>query len=58
MGPAHGSICFQVGIVRDVRENRKQSDLTPEEVEASIYYLTNIHRVQEAEARAKEQASA
>lgn len=57
-GPGHGSICFEVGIVRDVRKNRKQSELTPEEIEAAIYYLTNIQRVQDAERKTASQAAA
>lgn len=57
-GPGHGSIVFRVGIIEDVRENRAQADLTAEEVEAAIYYLTNIKRVQDAEAAAAKQAAA
>lgn len=58
MGPGHGSICFEVGIVESVRDKRKQSDLTADEIEAAIYYLTNIPRVQEAERKAASQAAA
>ena len=58
MGPGHGSICFEVGIVESVRKSRKQADLTAAEVEAAIYYLTNIQRVQEAERKAAQQATA
>ncbi|MGJ7039178.1 hypothetical protein J2Y63_002433 [Shinella sp. BE166] len=57
-GPGHGSIVFRVGIVEDVRKNRSQADLTAEEIEAAIYYLTNIKRVQDAEADAAKQAAA
>jgi hypothetical protein len=57
-GPGHGSIVFRVGIVDGVRKDRTQADLTAEEVEAAIYYLTNIKRVQDAEAAAAEQAAA
>jgi hypothetical protein len=31
-----------VGIVTD----KKQSDLTPEEIEAVVYYLTNLENIQ------------
>ena len=48
LGPRHGSIIFQVGLVEGVRNNRTHSDLTPEEIEAAIYYLTNLERVQAA----------
>ena len=58
MGPGHGSICFEVGILESVRKGRAQKTLTPEEVEAVIYYLTNIQRVQDAERRASQQAAA
>lgn len=57
-GPGHGSICFRVGIIEDVRKARTQADLTAEEIEAAIYYLTNIKRVQDAEAAAAKQAAA
>jgi hypothetical protein len=58
LGPAHGSTCFAVGLVEDVRKSRKQADLTAHEIEAAIYYLTNIQRVQEAERKAAQQAAA
>lgn len=58
MGPGHGSTIFRVGIVEDVRKTRKQSDLTPDEVEAAIYYLVNLERVQAAEQTSREQAAA
>jgi hypothetical protein len=57
-GPRHGGICFAVGVIADVRKSRPQATLTPEEVEAAIYYLTNIQRVQEAERKASQQAAA
>lgn len=41
-GPRHGSTNFKVAI----RTSKKQSDLTSEEVEAVIYYLTNIKNIQ------------
>ncbi len=50
-GPKHGSIVFSVGFTDEVRKRDPQV-LTPEEVEAAIYYLTNIQRVQSAAARA------
>lgn len=56
--PRHGSICFAVGLTDEVRDTRQQGDLTAAEVEAAIYYLTNIQRVQEAERKAREQAAA
>ena len=57
-GPGHGSIVFRVGVIDNVRKTRTQADLTAEEIEAAIYYLTNIKRVQDAEAVAAKQAAA
>jgi hypothetical protein len=53
MGPSHGSLIFQVGINSDVRESRKQADLTPEEIEACIYFLGSLARIQAAESAAR-----
>lgn len=58
MGPGHGSIIFEVGLVDAVRKNRTYSDLTPDEIEAAIYFLTNLERVQAAEQKAREFATA
>lgn len=44
-GPRHGSTIFSVRLTADAR-NRKQSDLTAEEVEAVLHYLTNIEKIQ------------
>lgn len=46
-GPAHGSIIFQVGLI----DRNKQ--ITDEEREACLYYLTNISEIQEAAELAK-----
>lgn len=58
MGPGHGSLIFQIGLRDNVRNTRKHSDLAPEEIEAAIYFLTNIERIQAAEADAKAAAVA
>ena len=50
-GPKHGGIIFAVEVTRTARE-RGQADLTPDEIEAAIYYLTNLERAQAAEQRA------
>lgn len=50
-GPRHGSTVFSVGFTDAVRKRDPQA-LTPEEVEAAIYYLTNIERIQRAAAKA------
>lgn len=57
-GPSHGSIIFQIGVLDGVRKARKQEDLTPEEIEAVVYYLTVLERVQAIEAQAKKEAEA
>lgn len=55
-GPRHGFIIFQVGLVDEVRKNRAHTDLTPDEIEAAVYYLTNLERVQAVEADSKSAA--
>lgn len=57
-GPGHGSTIFAVGLVEAVRNDRKPTDLTPEEIDAAIYYLINLERVQASEQKAREQAAA
>ena len=52
-GPSHGSIIFSVEVLPGVRNSRKQSELSTDEVEACLYYLTNIERIQSARATAK-----
>ncbi len=44
-GPRHGRIVFSVGLTDEARK-RKQCELTKEEVEAVIYYLMNLERIQ------------
>jgi hypothetical protein len=46
-GPKHGSTCFSVGLKRAVRD-RKPQHLMPDEVDACLYYLMNIERIQAA----------
>ena len=57
-GPRHGSTIFKVGIVEQVRKNRKQSELTTDEIEAAIYYLTNLESIQESEKSARQESVA
>lgn len=54
-GPRHGSICFTIRITEQARK-RGQDDLTADEVEAAIYYLLNLERIQEAARKAKQAA--
>lgn len=48
-GPKHGSTIFSVGVRSDIRRDRAPFDLTDAELDAVIYYLTNIERIQAAE---------
>lgn len=50
-GPRHGSIIFRIGIT-DAARKRQQADLTAAEVEAAIYYLINLERIQTTEQKA------
>lgn len=52
MGPRHGSVVFRVETTAAARK-RSQADLTPDEVEAAIYYLTRIEDIQKAKASVK-----
>ena len=49
MAMRHGSTCFRVSVSEKVRATRSQADLSPTEVEAVLYYLLNIERIQDAE---------
>lgn len=57
-GPRHGSIVFAVGITSETRTARTQSSLTPDEIEAAIYFLSNIARIQAAEDAARNATAA
>lgn len=46
-GPRHGWICFEIGLHNEVR-NRTPRELTAEEIEAAIYFLLNVERIQKA----------
>lgn len=51
--PSHGYSTFSVGLSRTVRQ-RKYKALTQTEIEACVYYLTNLPRLQEIEAKLNE----
>lgn len=55
MSPRHGSICFEVGLTEEARK-RGYDDFTADEIEAAIYYLNNLERIQDVEKKAKEAA--
>jgi hypothetical protein len=47
MGPSHGHVIFSIGI----RRNELGRDLTEVEIEAALYYLRNLQRIQGAVAK-------
>lgn len=51
-GPRHGSIVFSVGLNRRFCARWAAEELTPEDVDAGLYLLTNLVAIQEAEERA------
>jgi hypothetical protein len=51
-GPKHGSMCFEIGLTKQARA-RSYSDLSGEEIEAAVYYLVNLERIQLAREEAK-----
>lgn len=54
MGPSHGSVIFDIGLTRTVRDRPEcQALLTPEEADAAIYYLRCLKQIQQAEQDAK-----
>lgn len=53
-GPKHGSIIFRVGVKDGLR--KAQADLTADEVEACIYYLSNLERIQQTRIAARQAA--
>ena len=50
MGPRHGHIVFEVGFRREFLSLKRE--LTPPQVEACVYYLANLQRIQTAEREA------
>ncbi|RMM59421.1 hypothetical protein ALQ74_03220 [Pseudomonas savastanoi pv. glycinea] len=48
MGPSPGSVIFSIGI----RRSELGRDLTEAEIEAALYYLRNLHKIQAATASA------
>lgn len=55
-GPKHGSIIFQIGLIKPVLE--REGPLTEEEIESAVYYLRNLERIQAAQATAALHAAA
>ena len=58
-GPKHGSVIFRIELNRPVREALKQNGnpLSEEGIDAAVYYLRNIERIQAAQAAAKAAAA-
>lgn len=53
-GPRHGWIIFRIGLTPEARKR----DLTAEEIEAAVYYLRNLSRIQAAATAARSKAEA
>ena len=53
-GPSHGSVIFSIGLTEEAR--KREGSLTDDEIEACLYYLNNLERIQEARAKAKQAA--
>jgi len=51
-GPRHGGIVFKIGL----HGKHRNTDLTPEQRNACIYYLRNLERIQNAQVAATEAA--
>ena len=54
--PKHGSTVFRIGLKPEVRAF-PQSELTPEQVESCVYYLTHLACIQEIEKSAVKDAA-
>jgi hypothetical protein len=52
-GPKHGSMIFQIGIQKPVRDRASDPLLSDEEIDAAVYYLRNLERIQAAKAEAR-----
>jgi hypothetical protein len=48
MGPRHGSMCFTIGLTSDVRKRPVGSMLTEEDMDAAVYYLRNLEKIEAA----------
>lgn len=55
MCPTHGSVIFRIELTRPLREAMRQNGmpLNEEGIEAAVYYLRNIERIQEAKQSAE-----
>lgn len=51
-GPRHGTVIFCIGLTDEARKR----DLTEDEIEACLYYLNNLERIQAAKTKAKQAA--
>ena len=52
MGPTHGHVIFAIGLNDSIRKQREAGMLTPEEIEACLYYLGALELIQSAKAAA------
>jgi hypothetical protein len=56
MGPRHGSTIFEIGLTDPIRKREQDPLLTGDEIEACLYYLNNLERIQGAREKAKQAA--
>lgn len=49
MGPRHGSIVFAIGL----QPHARARDLGADEIDAAVYYLRNLERIQDASRKAR-----
>lgn len=53
MGPRHGHIVFEIGLTRDIRDRvRTGGEMTADEIDAALYLLTVLPKIEAAEAKA------
>lgn len=45
-GPKHGNVIFSIGLVRIVREREVRPALNEAEINAAVYYLRNLEKIQ------------
>lgn len=53
MGPRHGSISFAIGLTGEVRKRAAGEMLTEEDMDAAVYYLRNLEKIEAAKSVAK-----
>jgi hypothetical protein len=52
MSPTYGYVIFAIGLNQSIRDHRACGNLTPEEIEACLYYLGALELIQASKAAA------